>query len=204
MSRKPVMFGYSGVIKPLRDITKAVLVDIDGTLANNQHRQHYMAGEKQQWGNFFDAMGDDAVFPEIKFLVNTIFSNTSLSVILTTGRPSQYHTVTNLWLQNMGVCYSMLMMRSQGDDRSDVDVKRSMLRMIREQAIEPMFCIDDRPEVVEMWREEGIRTLQCDPSVWLKKQVVERDPREMQDEIDRLTARVQELEDEGGSAQRTA
>tara|TARA_B100000795_G_C22636774_1_gene374842 strand:- start:55 stop:219 length:165 start_codon:yes stop_codon:yes gene_type:complete len=35
-----------------------ILCDIDGTVANNDHRQHFLDGKKD-WDGFFDALNKD-------------------------------------------------------------------------------------------------------------------------------------------------
>lgn len=52
-------------------------------------------------------------------------------------------------------------MRATGDHRPDYQVKADILAQIEEQSFSPVFAIDDRTQVVDMWRAHGIRTLQC-------------------------------------------
>lgn len=51
-------------------------------------------------------------------------------------------------------------MRSDGDMRPDVSVKRELLRAIEREGFSPWLTIDDRSSVVSMWREEGLTCLQ--------------------------------------------
>jgi hypothetical protein len=190
----PVWFGYSGVPIGKPPQQRCIIVDLDNSLLNNDHRQHYMAGETKQWGPFFNAMGEDDVYPEIKFILDLIFNHTDVSIILVTGRPSQYHALTLTNLHDLGVNFTSLIMRAQTDNRADHDVKLDMLEGIKRMGFIPMFCIDDRPEVVAMWREQGIRTLQCDPSMWYKEDQGALNARVLLDENERLRARVIELE----------
>lgn len=194
----PVWFGYSGTPALVNPPKHCVLVDLDGTLLNNEHRQHFMEGPTKKWAQFFDAMHDDVVYPEVKMIIDLIFKHSNVAIMLCTGRPSQYHGATLQTLHDQDVSFTSLIMRAQKDNRSDVDVKRDMLRAIRYTGFEPIMCIDDRPEVVGMWRSEGIRTLQCDPSVW-DKQALRSDMYDklgLLDEVERLRARVIELEDQ--------
>ena len=39
-------------------MSKIVLCDIDGTVANNDHRQHYLEGKKD-WDGFFSELIND-------------------------------------------------------------------------------------------------------------------------------------------------
>lgn len=52
-------------------------------------------------------------------------------------------------------------LRTDGDRRSDVIVKREMLRQFDRRKI--AFVIEDRSRIVAMWRAEGLICLQCAP-----------------------------------------
>lgn len=50
----------------------------------------------------------------------------------------------------------MLYMRKEGDHRPDFKVKRDLLAALKADGYEPIMAFDDRDQVVEMWRAEGI------------------------------------------------
>lgn len=52
-------------------------------------------------------------------------------------------------------------MRAAGDYRQDAIVKAEILEQILADGYEPFLVVDDRPQVVDMWRSYGIVTLQC-------------------------------------------
>jgi hypothetical protein len=165
----PQFFGISGVPAARRTIKECIIVDIDGTLANNKHRQFYLEGDKKNWNGFFKAAAHDRLFREIRLIVNLFFTSTSHAIFLCTGRPSQYHELTMQWLREQDVQYTSLVMRAQGDGRPDPVIKKEMLEEIKMQGYKPVLAIDDRPEVVLMWRENGVPCLQADPSDWEKQ-----------------------------------
>lgn len=195
----PVWFGYSGTKLEGKTPKECVLVDLDGTVLNNEHRQHFMQGANKRWGAFFDAMKHDGVYPEVRFLVDLIFMHSKVEVILVTGRPSQYHGMTLESLHNNGVNYSALIMRAQTDNRPDAYVKRDMLAGIVHMGFKPILAIDDRPEVVQMWRQSGVRTLACDPGAWREHVISANlmDKLLLIDENERLKHRIEELEGKG-------
>ena len=65
------------------------------------------------------------------------------------------------WLEEHDVNYHELLLRRDGDYRSDVVVKREMLADLDKSKI--LFVVEDRSRVVEMWRSEGLVCLQCAP-----------------------------------------
>lgn len=149
---------------------KCIIVDIDGTLADVEHRRHFVAGNKPHWKRFFDAMVDDPVIEEVKDIVNRYVGH--YTIILCSGRPSDYEEQTTTWLKDNAIYYDRLYMRTAGDYRSDVIVKREMLNEIRKE-FDIFFVLDDRQEVVDMWREEGLRCLQVAPGILRNKELSE-------------------------------
>jgi hypothetical protein len=195
----PVWFNYNGAKVPGKKPEKeCVLVDLDGTLLDNEHRQHFMQGKDKRWAPFFDAMRYDGVHPEVRFITNLIFAYSTVDVICVTGRPSQYHGMTLQSLHDNGCSFTALIMRAQTDNRPDAYVKRSMLDGILEMGFKPILCIDDRPEVVHMWRMAGVRTLACDPGPWREHVISTQlmDKLLLVDENQRLQHRIEELENE--------
>lgn len=138
----------------------AVIVDIDGTLADVEHRRHYVQGDKKDFTAFYEAMDDDGPATPIIGLVNMYRMNT-WEIILCTGRPERYRTRTKAWLANVGVQYDLLYMRPNDQEYTpDFEVKLEMLEMIRGAGFDPQIAIDDRDQVVKMWREQGLTCLQ--------------------------------------------
>ena len=155
--------------KPMID---AILVDIDGTLADIRHRLKYIAHPhgRKQWGAFFDAMSDDKpIEPTIK-LVKTLIADSGYAgaseVLFVTGRPDSHRQQTLDWLCDhvtplAYIQLTKLYMRREGDHRDDILIKRQILDQIRADGFNPTIAIDDRASVVEMWREEGLICLQA-------------------------------------------
>ena len=135
---------------------KAIIVDIDGTLADCKHRLHHVGKQPINWDAFFAEMADDSLIYPVAFLANAMF-DACTPVILCSGRPEDYRAVTEAWLAQHGVRYSTLHMRAKGDHRADTLVKKQMLEYIRAEGIyEPILAIDDRPSIVSLWRDEGL------------------------------------------------
>lgn len=139
---------------------KAVIFDIDGTIANNDERQKILKDNVHDWQNFFNEMGNDTVNKAISEIYNIIKKTKKYKMLIVTGRPETYRKITEQWLIWNRVEYDNLYMRSENDCRSDVDVKREILQKIREQ-YDVSFVFDDRTSVVKMWREEGLVCFQC-------------------------------------------
>lgn len=147
---------------------KCIIVDIDGTLADLSHRLHHIngrGGSRPDWQKFFAGIPDDTCIEPIADLAVAMhdFSDNFeqyAKVVLCSGRPENYREQTEKWLAKHSIFFCRLYMRPANDTRPDHVVKRELLGRIREDGYEPVLVIDDRPSVVEMWRSEGLLTLQ--------------------------------------------
>lgn len=152
---------------------KAVIFDIDGTLANCDHRLHHLDAEVKDWESFFAAQCDDAPIEAIVWLnmmmdycatdMHWEDGPNAFQILIVTARPEQYRDVTQVWLSQHSIACKTLYMRKDGDYRPDNVVKAEILEQILADGYDPQLVIDDRPQVVEMWRSFGITTLQCAP-----------------------------------------
>lgn len=143
---------------------KAIICDLDGTLADCRHRLHHvLPGGPMNWTAFHDELHLDPVIEPVKKIVNSAW--TGDNVILTTGRPESHRELTEQWLRDNDVNYDELYMRPTGDTRPDAVVKREMLDAILADGYEPFIAIDDRPSVVQVWRDAGIVCLQAAPGL---------------------------------------
>ncbi len=134
-----------------------VIVDIDGTLANVQHRLHHLKGPgKKNWKKFFREMSADEPVEVVVKWVNAL--TPEYRTILITGRPEEYRRETEAWLERHGIQYDKLFMRRDGDHRPDTVVKQELLDRVGRERV--AFVIEDRPPVCDMYRRCGVRVFQ--------------------------------------------
>lgn len=138
---------------------RTVVIDLDGTLANIDHRTHLVKRDKPLWDEFYAACCDDTVNHWCKSLMASM-SAQSYTVLIVSARRDTEKTKTLLWLQENGVIYDdLIMLRKGADHTKDTELKRAWLKSYRKENI--LFVVDDRQKVVDMWREEGVVCLQC-------------------------------------------
>lgn len=137
-----------------------VIFDIDGTLADVSERVHHLRKTPKDWDAFFEGMARDRAIRSMVRLCNLLHAS-GIRIILCSGRNEGHRAETVNWLARQGVNYHDLRLRRDGDFRSDVVVKREMLRGIDKRRV--LFVVEDRSRVVEMWRAEGLVCLQCAP-----------------------------------------
>ena len=143
-------------------MNKVIVFDIDGTLANIEHRRGFVASKPKNFKAFNAAIPQDTPHEEITFLAKT-FADQGHTVLLCSGRGEDERQVTVDQMANFGVKFAKLFMRSKGDYRKDSIVKVELLAEIREEFGEPFLWFDDRKQVVDAIREQGVRVLQVAP-----------------------------------------
>ena len=138
----------------------AIICDLDGTLCNIDHRLHWVRNEgKKNWPMFFAGIKDDSVNTWCKDILQRC--SDEHEIILCSGRGDELKESTIDWLSKHGIRYDKLLMRKAGDHRTDYIVKEIILDFEILTRYTPYFMIDDRQQVVDMWRKRGFTCLQC-------------------------------------------
>lgn len=138
----------------------AIIIDIDGTLSDPSNRRHFVEGDEKDWKSFNNAMGSDAVNEWCRLIISRFEEDHR--IILVSGRSDEYRDITQKWLINNNIGYDALYMRKQGDYRKDSIVKQEIYNNNIKGFYNILFCIDDRQQVVDLWRSLGLVCLQCD------------------------------------------
>lgn len=150
--------GLFVVASPKETKPKAIIVDLDGTLCNTDHRQHFV--DNKDWAGFFDALVKDEPNEWCKHLVFMYLAE-GYEILFVSGRPQNYEHQTREWLdKHLGISYK-LMMRKAFDYRKDSVVKGIIYDFNIKHYYDVEVVIDDRKSVVEMWRKRGLTVLQC-------------------------------------------
>lgn len=134
-----------------------VVFDIDGTLADIDHRQIHVKEEPKDWPAFWKGMEKDIPHKPVIELCNTMY-NAGKTIYLCTGRLEKYREITEEWMQKNGVFYHVLLMTKDDDFRGDIYSKIEMLEFIGKDNI--LFVVDDRKRCVDMWRDHDVLCLQ--------------------------------------------
>ncbi len=141
----------------------AVFCDIDGTIADCDHRRAYLDGTKAGSRRFHREMGDDTPKQDVIDTFHAL-QDSGLVGVLVSARSEQDRRQTELWLTFAEVRYERLVMRPMDQaDWDDTLVKLHMLRVLRADGLDPAIVLDDRDSVVAMWRAEGITCIQVAP-----------------------------------------
>ncbi len=130
-------------------LPSAIICDLDGTVALLNGRNPYDAAHCE----------GDLVNEPVADIVKTYFLN-GYSVLLASGRSDKHRPETEHWLQKHNIQYNALFMRVEGDNRKDAIIKREIYEQYIQGRYTIKFVLDDRNQVVELWRSLGLTVLQ--------------------------------------------
>lgn len=135
-------------------MARNIIFDIDGTLADPKDRLHFLGNK--DWDSFYDACLDDAPIHHVIYLLQELKKNHR--IIILTGRPERIKDKTLQWLKANNISFDEIYFRKNGDYRPDYEVKEEMLKALNRPI---WFAVDDRKQVVDMFRKNNILCLQC-------------------------------------------
>lgn len=157
---------YPNVNPRITSLPKAVIFDVDGTLAHMSNRSPF------EWSKVGDDKPDDIIFSSL--IAQHLTGN---HIIIMSGRDSICREETTKWLNHwfryylysvIGADYrgdyfneSNLFMRPEGSMVSDVIVKHNLFMEYVNGKYNVLTAFDDRPKVCRGWYDLGLRVIHC-------------------------------------------
>lgn len=134
----------------ITSLPQAIICDLDGTLAlfdGNPYDRNWM---------------DDRLNEQVSVILQTM-RHDHRHVLITSGRIDTSRAETERWLEKNHVKYDQLFMRPESR-RSERDwlFKKDIYEQKIKGKYNVMFVLDDRDQVVDMWRSLGLTCLQVD------------------------------------------
>ena len=143
-------------------MSKAIIFDVDGTLANVDPYIHYIRNVHNS-SNFkkdFDKFHSESINAEpnqeVVEMLNKAFFD-QYHVLVVTSRNESWRGVTSYWLAKNDIGHHALYMRKDNDFRPDYEVKKDILLNIKKHW-DIVHAVDDNPSVLKLWHEYGIET----------------------------------------------
>lgn len=130
------------------ELPDAILCDLDGTLA--------LFGNENAYDRDFSK---DIINENIGRLLN-FQKHAGFKIIIVSGRKGESQKVTEKWLKDNGILYDAIFMRKVGDNRKDSIIKEEIFDANIRDKYNVEFVLDDRNQVVELWRKLGLTCLQ--------------------------------------------
>ena len=140
-------------------MTQVIIADLDGTISFDHHRTHYLKQEPKDWNAYYLACDKDEPNKAVISVLQDAFDT---DIYIFSGRSDIARDKTIMWLRNHNVPYDFLFMREDGDFTPDYELKYKWLchTGIQDRVL---FVLEDRDQVVKMWREHNITCFQVAP-----------------------------------------
>jgi hypothetical protein len=135
----------------------AAIIDLDNCVSNDQWRLnkiqlHHPKPNDRYWEYHehchLDPHGNRHVISQLRY---------SYRLLVFTSRPEIVRDKTERWLDENDIPYDLLFMRPDDNHMSSVDMKRLMLSWVPEGQYNIEHAIDDRHDILDMYRSQGIR-----------------------------------------------
>ena len=154
---------------------KAIIIDMDGTATNPGDRRKFVEQEPKDYNSFYYGIPYDKPNKWCREIVYRFADE--YDPLFVSGRPEKMVIGMNeynlrLWTVEWLVKYypkinrpyieSHLFMRATGDHREDYIIKKEIYETQIKDKYDVLFCLDDRRQVTQMWREQGLVCLQCE------------------------------------------
>ena len=135
------------------NLLNCIICDLDGTLA--------LFGNRRSAYDASNCHFVDEINPAVQHVLQTyIFDDCNFPIFFFSGRTDKYKEQTIKFLHKAGFIltdgFISLAMRKEGDFRADTIVKEEMYNEFIKDKFNVLFCLDDRPSVVRLWKELGL------------------------------------------------
>ena len=144
---------------------KIVIFDLDGTLADISVRRNLATKDngKMDWDVFFDRDNIKLDVPNQKVvdMARMINDTDRYQIFILSGRSKSTYRTTQQWLIQNDIPFDDLIMRPTDKHHhymKDSDLKQMWLDSIGKDSVAMVF--DDRQQVVDMWRSNGLTCFQ--------------------------------------------
>lgn len=144
---------------PPKNKPSAIICDIDGTLAHMSGRSPY------EWLRVGEDSVDEAVADILRhyYVRDPNDDDPQPKIIILSGRDGICEPQTKQWLEDNNIPYDHLFMRTADDNRKDSIIKRELFDEHIRDNFNILYILDDRNQVVDMWRDMGLKVLQVEP-----------------------------------------
>jgi hypothetical protein len=142
-----------------------IVFDLDGTLANLDHRLWHIEQTPKDWESFYADCAADTPIEPIAELARQLDTCLCYDLLVLSGRSEAVRTLTEDWMRKHRIPWRYLVMRPEGNHEPDHTLKPKMLAEWMAKyhwpAYDLAFIVEDRTSVVKAWRALGYTCLQC-------------------------------------------
>ncbi len=130
--------------------------DLDGTLSDDSHREHFRKQEPKDWNAYNAACDKDTPIQETIEIISSLYTDGIHRIEIWTGRTENERSKTEKWLYKHKINYDRIKMRPDNDFRTADILKTEWLD---NEETKPDIIFEDRETQVQYWLDAGINVL---------------------------------------------
>ncbi len=139
---------------------QTIIFDVDGTIADVEHRRHFVVQRPADWKSFKEETINDTPVEWVCDLAKRHIARGDDVAFFSARNESQRDVTEKQISEWIGDGHKGLFLRPDGDFRPDEEFKSDLADKFEEFGGKIDIVFDDRNKVVDMWRQRGTTCVQ--------------------------------------------
>ena len=139
---------------------QTIIFDVDGTIADVEHRRHFVTQKPADWKSFKEETVNDTPVQWVVDIAKRFIAQGDDVAFFSARNESQRGITETQISEWIGNGHKGLFLRPDGDFRPDEEFKSDLADKFEEFGGKIDIVFDDRNKVVDMWRARGTTCVQ--------------------------------------------
>tara|TARA_B100000902_G_C27296295_1_gene910142 strand:+ start:616 stop:1074 length:459 start_codon:yes stop_codon:yes gene_type:complete len=139
---------------------KCIIFDVDGTIADVEHRRHFVSGDQKDWKSFREHTQFDKRVDWVCDIAQRFIAQGDDVAFFSARNESERDITEKQIMDWIGEDHKGIFLRPDGDFRCDAEFKSDLADKFVEMGGKIDLIFDDRNKVVDMWRAKGFTVVQ--------------------------------------------
>ena len=139
---------------------QTIIFDVDGTIADVEHRRHFVSQKPADWKSFRNSTVFDTPVEWVCDIAKRFIAQGDNVAFFSARNESEREITEKQISEWIGKGHQGLFLRPDGDFRRDDEFKSDLADKFEEVGGKIDIVFDDRNQVVDMWRQRGTTVVQ--------------------------------------------
>jgi phosphoglycolate phosphatase-like HAD superfamily hydrolase len=139
---------------------QTIIFDVDGTIADVEHRRHFVSQKPADWKSFREQTKFDTPVEWVCDIAKRFIAQGDNVAFFSARNESEREITEKQISEWIGKGHQGLFLRPDGDFRRDDEFKSDLADKFEEVGGKIDIVFDDRNQVVDMWRQRGTTVVQ--------------------------------------------